>query len=185
MPVVARASIFKEQMKRFPLLLAVLLFALPVTARSQTHSRIVWKGETSDSPKMFVSWPKLKRGARGETVRTLQSLLSCRGFEIPANGIFGPATEQAVRAFQTRNRFKPSGVVGWQTWELLPPNLKRGSRGAAVVLLQRLLAQRGFRVARNGVFGATTENAVRSFQKKSGFGESEIGGWEINGRGDI
>jgi peptidoglycan hydrolase-like protein with peptidoglycan-binding domain len=65
----------------------------------------------------------LTRGDEGEDVRVLQEYLSYLSRYIPglppitADGVFGPATERAVRAFQSI--FLPSfvsGVVGAGTW---------------------------------------------------------------------
>lgn len=46
--------------------------------------------------------------------------------------------------------------------------LKIGSRGQAVKELQQLLAQRGYNLAVDGVFGPNTETLVKDFQKKVG-----------------
>ena len=59
--------------------------------------------------------PTLRRGARGAHVQNLQQLLG--GLAI--DGIFGPRTEQAVRAFQQANGLKVDGIVGPQTWGAL------------------------------------------------------------------
>lgn len=54
----------------------------------------------------------LRKGDRGEDVAELQRRLLC----LPADGIFGPATEAAVKAFQTSAGLKVDGVVGPRTW---------------------------------------------------------------------
>ena len=47
----------------------------------------------------------LKRGDRGQAVKEVQTLLVRVGYQLPAvSGFFGPATEDAVRAFQKRTR---------------------------------------------------------------------------------
>ncbi len=46
--------------------------------------------------------------------------------------------------------------------------LKNGSRGQAVKELQQLLAQHGYNLAVDGIFGSNTETLVKDFQKKVG-----------------
>ena len=58
----------------------------------------------------------LRRGSRGDDVARLQRLLTLLGeFDGRIDGIFGPATEAAVRAFQWRNDLIDDGVVGART----------------------------------------------------------------------
>lgn len=58
----------------------------------------------------------LKIGSVGEAVTALQAQLKTRGFDPgPADGDFGPATEQAVRSFQQAQGLDVDGVVGVQT----------------------------------------------------------------------
>jgi len=58
--------------------------------------------------------PILRRGSTGEDVRRLQGLLN-----IATDADFGPATERAVRAFQTGRGLVSDGVVGPATWRAL------------------------------------------------------------------
>ncbi|HEX2202125.1 MAG TPA: peptidoglycan-binding protein [Longimicrobium sp.] len=60
------------------------------------------------------SWPVLHPGDQGPTVRDLQLLLG-----VPADGVFGPGTAQAVTAYQASRGLVPDGVVGLQTWTAL------------------------------------------------------------------
>jgi putative chitinase len=53
----------------------------------------------------------LKRGDNDENVKQLQTKLG-----LEAIGNFGPKTEDAVKAFQTKNGLTPDGVVGNTTW---------------------------------------------------------------------
>ncbi|MFN6571168.1 peptidoglycan-binding domain-containing protein [Dendronalium sp. ChiSLP03b] len=46
------------------------------------------------------------------------------------------------------------------------PNLRFGSSGLAVRILQRLLVANGYAIRVDGVFGALTESAVKAFQNK-------------------
>lgn len=36
---------------------------------------------------------------------------------VDTDGVFGPATENAVKAFQRRFFLKPTGIIDAQTWE--------------------------------------------------------------------
>jgi peptidoglycan hydrolase-like protein with peptidoglycan-binding domain len=57
----------------------------------------------------------LRIGSSGASVRYLQSVLG-----IKADGIFGPVTDRAVKAFQSQHRLKADGIVGPLTWAKLP-----------------------------------------------------------------
>ena len=59
----------------------------------------------------------LRRGMRGEEVKKLQRQLGMTGNEV--DGIFGPATERAVRAFQKQAGIQVDGIVGRQTQSTL------------------------------------------------------------------
>ncbi len=45
-------------------------------------------------------WPVVQNGSQGHPIRTLQFLLRARGHNLTVDGMFGPATEAAVKAFQ-------------------------------------------------------------------------------------
>jgi hypothetical protein len=53
----------------------------------------------------------LKKGSKGESVRTLQDFL-----KITVDGDFGPKTESAVKSYQKKNGLVVDGVVGPKTW---------------------------------------------------------------------
>lgn len=59
----------------------------------------------------------LRRGSRGEQVRQLQTALGMTGNEV--DGVFGPRTEQAVRAFQQNQGLQVDGIVGTQTYNAI------------------------------------------------------------------
>jgi hypothetical protein len=66
-----------------------------------------------------VPHPTLARGARGEAVHHLQSVLRRLGYDLDADGVFGPITEATVRSFQRRHRLKADGIAGARTWAAL------------------------------------------------------------------
>ena len=54
--------------------------------------------------------------------------------------------------------------------------VKNGSRGEDVKTLQKLLNQRGYSLAEDGVFGKNTESAVRDYQSRTGLSADGIAG---------
>ena len=61
----------------------------------------------------------VRRGAEGNITYLIQSMLVCHSFNINADGIFGSATENAVREFQKRNELSQDGIVGKNTFNKL------------------------------------------------------------------
>ena len=62
----------------------------------------------------------LRRGSKSQSVKALQVLLDGMGYPCgKADGSFGPATEAAVKKFQTANKLDVDGIVGAQTWSCL------------------------------------------------------------------
>lgn len=61
----------------------------------------------------------VRRGAEGNITWLIQSMLICHSFNINADGIFGTATERAVRDFQSRNGLSVDGIVGKNTFNKL------------------------------------------------------------------
>lgn len=73
-----------------------------------------------------ISMTVLKKGAKGEQVKTLQRLLLALGFKMENNGktysvdgSFGTATDNAVKAFQKAEGLAVDGSVGQATWNKL------------------------------------------------------------------
>lgn len=145
----------------------------------------------------------LRVGAGGTDVALLQELLALLGFDPgPADGVFGPATENAVRDFQLSSGSTPDGVVGSQTRAALADALgaaaipasetvaadpgvadlgtrllQAGVSGTDVAALQRLLAGLGFDPGPiDGVFGSGTAAAVRAFQSAHGLAADGVVG---------
>ena len=82
----------------------------------------------------------LAQGARGAAVAELQRRLIAAGSDIAADGLFGPQTEQAVRAFQARSDIGVDGLAGPRTMAALTAATQvRGDAPAALRPLARLL----------------------------------------------
>ena len=152
----------------------------------------------------------LRRGSSGETVRLAQYFLRVIALyddELPPitiDGIYGSATENAVRTFQKMQGLTVDGIIGPATWNALYERflginqatglavsypgtpLKIGSRGDNVRLVQEYLnALAGAyplpRVTVDGIYGSATENAVTAFQRLFGLAADGIVGprtWE-------
>lgn len=61
----------------------------------------------------------LCRGDRLPAVAVAQLLLKRTGFSLAADGDFGPATQAAVRSFQSQRRLGADGIIGRITWPRL------------------------------------------------------------------
>ncbi len=61
----------------------------------------------------------LRKGDRGEQVKTLQCLLKEHGADVEVDGVFGNGTREAVKAFQKKYNLGVDGVVGDKTLEKL------------------------------------------------------------------
>jgi peptidoglycan hydrolase-like protein with peptidoglycan-binding domain len=116
-------------------------------------------------------WPLVRQGAQHHPVETLQYLLRARGHSVTVDGIFGPATDSAVRAFQQQKGLAVDGIVGPATWSALIITVKQGSQGDAVCGVQEEFQFRNLSGDPNkglqvdGIFGPKTGAAVRGFQQ--------------------
>jgi peptidoglycan hydrolase-like protein with peptidoglycan-binding domain/GH24 family phage-related lysozyme (muramidase) len=117
----------------------------------------------------------------GADVRSLQEALRRTGAAITADGIFGPATDRAVRQFQQARGLVVDGIVGPRTWALLSgPRLLSLTNpmqtGEDVRQLQHTLQLAGLSLAVDGVFGPGTRQAVMQFQSWFGLTSDGIVG---------
>jgi peptidoglycan hydrolase-like protein with peptidoglycan-binding domain len=64
--------------------------------------------------------PTVRKGSKGEAVKGLQNALRQRGVgHLDIDGVFGPATETAVRRFQRDANLAEDGIAGPDTWGAL------------------------------------------------------------------
>lgn len=139
--------------------------------------------EGNGSAKKPMKIELIKKGHKGSGVVDIQTRLTMLGFRLGkegVDGVFGFATEKAVKSFQKSRGLKADGVVGEETWsELVKATYKLGDRllylrapffeGDDVKELQHSLKILGFNVGLiDGIFGPITERAVREFQKSTG-----------------
>jgi peptidoglycan hydrolase-like protein with peptidoglycan-binding domain len=124
--------------------------------------------------------PTISLGATGEVVRRLQrALRRTPNLGLAVDGIFGPATQTAVKDFQQGAGLAVDGIVGPLTWAALPsgapmPTLQEGSTGAVVSSLQQVLSNGASGQwntspgAIDGSFGPATKASVKAFQTWGG-----------------
>jgi peptidoglycan hydrolase-like protein with peptidoglycan-binding domain len=112
-------------------------------------------------------WPTIEenypRPAKLQT-RIAQRLLNVT----PVDGVFGPSTAAAARAFQSAHGLQPDGGVGSQTWPVLAATVTPTRVGArdsgAVAAAQDALQASGFYAGDvSGDFDAATASALAAF----------------------
>lgn len=140
----------------------------PATGSSATPSRAAATA-TATTAYTSLLGTVLREGSRGAAVRTLQRGLG----GLAVDGVFGARTSAAVTGFQRAHHLKATGVVDRAVWKALEAKenpllayrgtvLRTGSRGTAVVALQRAL-----RIPADGVFGPQTQAAVKALQRRT------------------
>ena len=92
---------------------------LGVEAMPETRAMLENRAMPGPAP---ASYYTVRRGCKGGAVRRLQAWLIALGYDIGphgADGVFGPATQAAVLAFQGACGLTADGVVGRDTWAAL------------------------------------------------------------------
>ena len=131
----------------------------------------------------------IRVGDTGPAVRDVQRRLA-HALDTPlaVDGVFGPATLEAVRRFQRDRGLAADGIVGPETWRaLVEAGYSLGDRllwrsatmmrGDDVRELQHRLNQLGFDSGpEDGIFGPLTQAAVEEFQRNVGLEVDGIAG---------
>ena len=158
-------------------------------AGSETLKKLDSVYKNADSDKDDDS---LRMGDSGSAVKDLQTKLKKLGYyDGTVDSTFGSGTYAAVKAFQKKYNLTADGVAGSETLKKLDTayknadsntstdddSLRKGATGTAVKTLQTNLKKLGFYTAYvDGSFGATTESAVKAFQKKYGLTADGVAG---------
>jgi hypothetical protein len=82
--------------------------------------------DDTPAPSPTPTKPTLRKGSRGEYVTLAQTKLIQKCYSCGdkgADGIFGAATEKAVKRFQQDNGLTVDGVIGPKTWEALDSDM--------------------------------------------------------------
>jgi peptidoglycan hydrolase-like protein with peptidoglycan-binding domain len=158
-----------------------------VFARRVRRSSIVGYGRPAygNAAQMPSSNGTLVRGSTGTGVRTLQANLNkVMGSGLTLDGSFGPATETALRAFQSKYKLIVDGIYGPQSAAMMkgalagrtspippkpkPPAAKTlfvdGRFGPATcAAMQRALNKHGASLVVDGAMGALTKKALQKY----------------------
>jgi murein DD-endopeptidase MepM/ murein hydrolase activator NlpD len=125
-----------------------------------------------------VAAPPAQAGGDASVAALQVALRAKRIYAGPVDGVAGPATADAIRAFQRRARLAVDGIVGPRTRNALGRHgrpllgrrlVHRRMVGWDVAAVQFLLAWHGFPSgAFDGVLGDRTDRALRRFQRWAG-----------------
>ena len=134
-----------------------------------------------------AGYPVLRMGSTGSDVSDLQKRLKELGYYTGSiDGMFSTGTQSAVISFQSANALTADGIAGRATQDKLYSTtavaksisasgtttsyslLKNGSYGTEVRKLQVRLAELGYYSGgADGVYGTSTESAVKAFQRNN------------------
>lgn len=121
------------------------------------------------APQTAKTYPTVKSGDSGATVKTLQRLLNYRGgTSIAVDGSFGTGTRNAVKQYQAMKHLSVDGIAGDQTWASLLGTVKSGNTGTLVGIAQYALKDEGYKLTVTKKFDAATVAAAKAFQKAKG-----------------
>lgn len=127
----------------------------------------------------------LALGEESDLVKKYQQILIDLGYMGgTADGQFGKTTQDALKAFQSRNDLVVDGYLGPDTRAALdsgsavPFAMRIGEESNSVKELQNLLVKYGYLSSSNatGYFGEITKNAVVNFQKRNGLSADGLAG---------
>lgn len=142
-------------------------------------------------PTEYAQLVGLRPGALGDSVEALQRRLLDIGITVRGgvDGVFGPATAQALKAFQDQRGLEKTGIVDEVTAIALSKNPSEvesygsttgygvyGEGGSRVLSLQTALIQAGITVrgGADGWFGSATSAAIMKFQRREGLQVSGV-----------
>jgi sporulation protein YlmC with PRC-barrel domain len=128
-------------------------------------SRAASEASPSASPVTSAQSPK-----PASEVLAAQQRLKDRGYYAgPVDGVIGPDTEAAVRAYQRDRRLTVTGQLDSQTARTLMSEASTAAPTVDIRTAQRQLKERGYYSGPvDGVMGPATEGALRAYQRDRG-----------------
>ena len=195
-PEDADAAFFAQMLTGVQPMLRAFIHAFPPVAwavdgiAGDKTLTLLYSSDAVDSDE----YATLRPGDTGAAVRTMQATLYELGYyDGSRDGVYGATTQDAVRAFQIRNKVTPvDGIAGNKTLTKLYSGtavaaaaktteyktLRKGDRGDEVVQMQDSLQQLGYLAAVTGYYDDATVAAVRSFQSRNGLSVDGSAGQE-------
>lgn len=104
----------------------------------------------------------LKKGSKGDAVRTLQEQLRSLGFDIAVDGDFGGGTDEAVHLLQLCFGYDVDGMVGPGTQGLIDRQTAKGWSITAADAVKTALVAQGKQTEKGSLAGA---DLVRTLKK--------------------
>ena len=100
--------------------------------------------------------PAFRLGDQGTEIEELQVQLVDLGYDVVADGEFGPATVDAIKEFQTIQGIEPDGLIGPATYEALLGRDMPDIQHSTSVLASRIVQTSMQYIGVPYVFGGTT-----------------------------
>lgn len=153
-----------------------------------------------DNNKNAITYSLIKKGSKGNLVRIAQEKLLAKGYRLPkygADGDFGTETANAVRELQKDANISVDGIIGPDTWGVLNSDfvkpvssypgylVARGQQSEDVRKVQARLIELGYSCGTYGadsIFGKSTYDAVKAFQRDVGLASDGIVGPDTWGK---
>ena len=180
-------------------------YGLPMTGEADAVTRAEIKKAENKSYRAGGGIVYAK-GNRGDVIADVQRQLNAIGYlDDAADGVYGSATEAAVKNLQNDYKIPISGAVDEETLAILkdtkkskksddskretdkkksklPKKLEVGDRGQKVIELQNKLILHGYNPgSSDGIYGKETEQAVLKLQKEfklKGTGKADLEVWD-------
>lgn len=136
--------------------------------------------KTSSASRKPARLDNLQVGSKGRAVQLWQDFLRFKGYQIVADGDFGPATARATAAYQKSRGLVGDGKVGQMSWSQAALGVKIGSTGPEVEIWQAICGWvHGNGI--DGVFGAGTDQRTREIQRWLGVtADGDVGNGTIS-----
>ncbi|MBE6918713.1 MAG: hypothetical protein E7469_03390 [Ruminococcaceae bacterium] len=105
-----------------------------------------------------MAYAQVSYGSTGSAVSALQEKLNANGYSLTVDGVFGAATQKAVKDYQAKNGLTADGIVGNSTWSSLLNTTSSAAGGST---------------GKQVLSGVSDETSDRLFQLEQGYAPSD------------